>query len=314
MQIFKLKPYCTKTIWGGKNLYKKYGKNDFEDIAESWELSGYPGKESTAVGGIYNGKSITKIIEEKGWSCLGTKAKDFDKFPILIKFIDAAQSLSIQVHPNDEIAKQLGAFGGKTEMWIICDCEPNAFLYMGVKEEISKEKFRDAILDGTITDYLNKVYVKPGDTFFISAGTIHAIGAGITICEIQQTSDTTYRLYDFKRKDKDGNERELHIEQSMVASKLTPTDDFYVIPEKVGNELKLVECPYFNVSRIEADGKEVVTVGADSFATFTVTEGDGYIQNGTVRLQVGKGTSVFALADSGKLEFYGKMSVVKSTL
>jgi mannose-6-phosphate isomerase len=314
MQIFKLKPYCTKAIWGGTNLYKKYGKSDFQDIAESWELSGYPNKESAAQGGIYDGKTISKIINEKGWSCLGDKASGFDKFPILIKFIDAAQSLSIQVHPNDEIAKQLGAFGGKTEMWIILDCEPGSFLYMGVKEPITKEKFRDAILDGTITEYLNKVYVKPGDTYFISAGTIHAIGAGITICEIQQTSDTTYRLFDFKRKDKNGNERELHIEQSMVASILEPTNDFYITPEKVGNELKLVNCPYFNVSRIDVDGNETVEVGKDSFATFTVTEGDGYIQNGSIRIQVGKGTSVFALANAGKVEFYGRMSVVKSTL
>jgi mannose-6-phosphate isomerase len=314
MQIFKLKPYCAKAIWGGKNLYTKYGKSDFTDMAESWELSGYPGKESVALGGLYDGKTIMKIIEEKGWSCLGTKAKDFDKFPILVKFIDAAGSLSIQVHPNDEVAKQLGAFGGKTEMWIICDCEPGAFLYMGVNKELTKEQFRDAILDGTITDHLNKVYVKPGDTYFISAGTIHAIGAGITICEIQQTSDTTYRLYDFKRKDKDGKERELHIEQSMVASKLYPTDDFYVKPEKVGNEIKLVNCPYFNVSRIEVDGNETVEVGADSFATFTVTDGDGYIQCGSARLQVSKGNTVFAFADAGKLDLCGKMSVVKSTL
>ncbi len=314
MQILKLKPYCVKTIWGGKNLNKKYGKNDFEEVAESWELSGYPNKESTALGGLYDGKAITKIIEEKGRSCLGTKAADFDKFPILIKFIDAADSLSIQVHPNDEIAKQLGAFGGKTEMWIICDCEPNAFLYMGVKEELTKEKFRDAILDGSITEYLNKVYVKPGDTFFISAGTIHAIGAGITICEIQQTSDTTYRLYDFKRKDKNGNERELHIEQSMIASKLTPTDDFYVKPQKVGNEIKLVSCPYFNVSKIEVDGSETVTVGADSFATFTVTDGEGYVQNGTAKLQVSKGNTVFAMANAGNVQFFGKLSIVKSTL
>ncbi len=314
MQIFKLKPYCAKAIWGGRNLYNKYGKTDFEDMAEAWELSGYPGKESVAAGGQYDGKTITEIINEKGWSCLGKKAAGYDKFPILIKFIDAAQSLSIQVHPNDEIARQLGAFGGKTEMWIICDCEKDAFLYMGVKEPLTKEKFRDAILDGTITEYLNKVYVKPGDTYFISAGTIHAIGAGITICEIQQTSDTTYRLFDFKRKDKNGNERELHIEQSMVASILEPTNDFYVEPEKIGNELKLVNCPYFNVSRIECTESESVLVGADSFAVFTVTDGSGTIENGDDTVNVCKGDTVFAFADAGEIVLNGKMSVVKSTL
>ena len=314
MQIFKLKPYCVQTIWGGNNLYTKYGKNDFQNMAEAWDLSGYPGKESKALGGIYDGKTITSIIEEKGRACLGTKAANFDKFPILMKFIDAKQSLSIQVHPDDDTAKLLGAYGGKTEMWVICDCEPGAFLYMGVNKELTKEQFRDAILDGSITDHLNKVYVKPGEAYFISAGTIHAIGAGITICEIQQTSDTTYRLYDFKRKDKDGNERELHIEQSMVASKLYPTNDFYVTPEKVGNELKLVNCPLFNVSKIEVEECEAVNVGSDSFATFTVIEGEGYIKSGSVMIQVSKGNSVFAFADSGKIELCGKMTVVKATL
>lgn len=314
MQIFKLKPYCVKTIWGGTKLYEKYGKGDFKDIAESWELSGYPGKESVAIGGAFNGKSISEIISEKGWECLGKKAVGLEKFPLLIKFIDAAQSLSIQVHPNDEIAKQLGAFGGKTEMWIVCDCEPGAFLYMGVKQEMTKEFFRNAILDGTITEYLNKVYVKPGDVFYISAGTIHAIGAGITICEIQQTSDTTYRLYDFKRKDKNGKERELHIEQSMIASKLFPTNDFYVSPKNTGDETKLVSCPYFEVSRIDVNETAEITVGEDSFAAFTVIEGDGMIKNGSVELQIGKGDTVFAFANVGKLEFFGKLKVVKSTL
>jgi len=314
MDIVKLKPYCAKAIWGGKNLNLKYGKKDYEEIAEAWELSGYPGKESVAVGGEYDGKTINEIISICGKAVLGTKAEKYDKFPILIKLIDAASPLSIQVHPSDENAKTLGADGGKTEMWIICDCEKDAFLYFGVKERLSAEQFKNAILDGSITEYLNKVPVKPGDTFFIEAGTIHAIGAGITICEIQQTSDTTYRLYDYKRKDKDGNERELHIEKGMIASNLEPISDFYEKGEMIGNELRLVSCPFFNVSRINVKGSTDINVDCSSFAALTVTEGVGEIQNGDTVIEVSKGDTVFVPASSGDIYLDGVMTVIKSTL
>ena len=314
MNIIKLKPYLAQAIWGGNKLNEKYGKKGETNVAESWELSGYPGKESVAVGGEYDGKTITEIIEAEGNGILGEKADGMDKFPLLIKLIDAAQPLSIQVHPNDEMSKKLGAFGGKTEMWIICECEPDAFLYFGFKDKLDGEKFKNAILDGTITEYLNKVPVKKGDTFFIEAGTIHAIGAGITICEIQQTSDTTYRLYDYKRKDKNGNERELHIEKGMIASDLEPITHFYEEGVLDGNELKLVCCPYFNVSRIEVKGASDVTVGQDSFAAFTVTEGVGEITSGNETVCVSKGDTVFAPAGSGVILLDGVMTVVKSTM
>ncbi|MBR2474479.1 MAG: class I mannose-6-phosphate isomerase [Clostridia bacterium] len=314
MDIVKLKPYCAKAIWGGKNLNLKYGKKDYDEIAESWELSGYPGKESIAVGGKYDGKTINEIISICGKAVLGTKAEKYDKFPMLIKLIDAASPLSIQVHPSDENAKALGADGGKTEMWIICDCEKDAFLYFGVKERLSAEQFKNAILDGSITEYLNKVPVKPGDTFFIEAGTIHAIGAGITICEIQQTSDTTYRLYDYKRKDKDGNERELHIEKGMIASNLEPISDFYEKGEMIGNELRLVSCPFFNVSRINVKGSTDINVDCSSFAALTITEGVGEIQNGDTVIEVSKGDTVFVPASSGDIYLDGVMTVIKSTL
>ena len=313
--MFKLKPYCTKAIWGGKKLNIKYGKKDFEDVAESWELSGYAGKESTVAFGDNIGKTITELVKQYGVSeFLGTKAVSYSKFPLLIKFIDAAQPLSIQVHPSDENAKMLGADGGKTEMWIICDCDDDAFLYFGVKEKISAEKFAQSIIDGSITEYLNKIPVKKGDTFFISAGTIHAIGAGITICEIQQTSDTTYRLYDYKRKDKDGNERELHIEKGKIASNLEPISDFYEKGVNLGNELQLVSCPFFTVSRIEVDQSNKTTVDSTSFAALTVTDGNGIITNGTCSLTVGMGDTVFVPANSGTVSFSGKMTVIKSTL
>ena len=314
MSIFKLKPYCAKAIWGGRNLNLKYGKKDFEEIAESWELSGYKGKESIVEGGEFDGSTVTDLTEKLGWSILGSKAKGFDKFPMLIKLIDSAQPLSIQVHPSDENAKELGADGGKTEMWIVCDCEDGAFLYFGVKEKLDKDKFKDAILDGSITDYLNKVPVKPGDTFFIKAGTIHAIGAGITICEIQQTSDTTYRLFDYKRKDKDGNERELHIDKGMIASDLEVTTDLYVKGEVNGNTTRLVSCPFFNVSRTEVHGASAINVDQTSFAALTVTDGVGEIQCGEEAIAVSKGDTVLVTAGSGDVYLDGIMTVVTSTL
>lgn len=314
MKMFKLKPYCAKAIWGGNNLRKKYGKISEENIAEAWELSGYPGKESVIVGGEFDGKTITELISVLGQRALGTKAESYDKFPLLIKLIDAAAPLSIQVHPNDEIAKKLGADGGKTEMWIICDCENDAFIYYGMKEVLSAEAFEKAILDGSITEHLNKVYVKPGDTFFIKAGTVHAIGAGITICEIQQTSDTTYRLFDYKRKDANGNERELHIEKGIIATDQTPPEGFYEEGIRRGDETVLVSCPYFTVSRLEINGEASVTVGKESFSAFTVTNGEGKLHSVGDEITLKKGETVFIPADSGNLKICGNMTVVRSQL
>ncbi len=314
MKLVKLKPYCHKAIWGGTNLYGKYGKTAFKNIAEAWELSGYEGKESVADGGRYDGRTVNEVIAAEGKVILGTRAGGADRLPILIKLIDAARPLSIQVHPSDENAKALGADGGKTEMWIICEAEPGAYLYYGVKEKISGEKFRKAILDGTITEYLNKVPVKKGDTFFIKAGTIHAIGAGITLCEIQQTSDTTYRLYDYKRKDAYGNERELHIEKGIIASSLDVQTEFYEKGVQKGNERVMVSCPFFNVSVIEVDGEEKTKVTGESFAAFTVTEGSGSVISDEEEIRVSKGTTVLAFAGAGDITLRGKMSVIKSTL
>lgn len=314
MKLVKLKPYCHKAIWGGTNLYEKYGKDAFKDIAEAWELSGYEGKESRADGGKYDGKTINEVIAAEGKEILGTAAGDSGKLPILIKLIDAAKPLSIQVHPSDENAGALNADGGKTEMWIICEAEKDAFLYYGVKEKLSGERFREAILDGTITDYLNKVPVKTGDTFFIKAGTIHAIGAGITICEIQQTSDTTYRLYDYKRKDALGNERELHIEKGIIASNLNVQTEFYEEGVQKGNEKVMVSCPFFNVSVLDVNGEEKTEITEKSFAAFTVTEGTGAIISADEEISVTKGSTVFAVAGAGEITLRGSMHVVKSTL
>lgn len=314
MKIVRMRPYCTGAIWGGKKLKARYGKEADFDVAEAWELSGYPGKESRVSGGELDGMTLGRLIDTFGRGILGSKAKDGEGFPIIIKFIDSAAPLSIQVHPDDKNAKLLGADGGKTEMWIICEAEKDAYIYFGVKDNIKPETFAEAISDGTITERLNKIYVNPGDTFFIKAGTVHAIGAGITLCEIQQTSDTTYRLYDYDRVDAGGKKRELHIEKGKIASCLIPPDHFYEKGERIGNENILVTCDYFTVSRVDVNGKSCVTVGDDSFSSFTVTQGSGSIECCEDRLRLKKGDTVFAFAGAGELALDGNMTVIRSKL
>ena len=315
MGLYKLTPYVKQAIWGGRKLYNEYGKRGFDEIAETWELSAFEGKESTVVGGQYDGLTVTELIKALGGKCaIGTKAPEDGSFPLLIKFIDSASPLSIQVHPDAETAAKIGGdAASKTEMWVICEAEEGAYLYFGMKEDTSPEDFAAAIRDGSITDKLNRVTVKAGDVFFIPSGTIHAIGAGITICEIQETSDTTYRLYDYGRLDKDGNPRELHIEKGTMASNLNALSEFYEVPEKLadGGEM-LVECPFFTTYR--RFGGNSFTVGEDSFSALTVVSGEGNLTNGGESLTVRKGDTVFIPAGSGEVTVGGNIVAIDSRI
>ncbi len=315
MGLFKLTPYVKQAIWGGKKLYTEYGKRGFDEIAETWELSAFAGKESTVVGGVYDGLTVTALIDELGGRCaIGTKAPEDGSLPLLIKFIDSASPLSIQVHPDAETAAKIGGdAASKTEMWVICEADEGAFLYFGLKEDTAPEEFADSIRDGSITEKLNRVPVKAGDVFFIPSGTIHAIGAGITICEIQETSDTTYRLYDFGRTDKDGNPRELHIEKGTIASNLNALNEFYEVPVALpdGGEL-LVECPLFTTYR--RFGGHTFTVGEDSFSALTVVSGEGTLSNEGESLTVRKGDTVFIPAGSGEVTVCGDIVAIDSRI
>lgn len=315
MGLYRLSPYVKQAIWGGRKLYNEYGKRGFEEIAETWELSAFAGKESTVVGGGYDGLTVTALIETLGGrSAIGTRAPEDGSLPLLIKFIDSASPLSIQVHPDGETAAKIGGdAASKTEMWIICEAEEGAYLYFGMKEDTTPEDFAAAIRDGSITEKLNRVPVKAGDVFFIPSGTIHAIGAGITICEIQETSDTTYRLYDFGRLDKDGNPRELHIEKGTMASNLNALSEFYEVPEKLadGGEM-LVECPFFTTYR--RFGGNSFTVGEDSFSALTVVSGEGTLSSGGEVLSVRKGDTVFIPAGSGEVTVGGSIVAIDSRI
>ncbi len=200
MKLEQLSPAFKDYLWGGTKLRDVYGKNcDFDKVAESWELSTHPAGESTLAGGDHPGLTLSQYFQQFP-EVLGKNARAFRDFPVLIKLIDAKDPLSIQVHPSDEYALRVEGEYGKTEMWVIVDCEPGAFLYFGVNRPVSKEEFQQRIENNTVLEVLNKVEVRPGDVFFIQSGTIHAIGAGILICEIQQNSNCTYRVYDYGRR------------------------------------------------------------------------------------------------------------------
>ena len=223
MAILKLKPSCKDYLWGGTRLRTEFGiEYDRDPLAESWELSCHPDGPSYIVNGEYAGKTLQQYIDENGKEILGTDCQSFGQFPVLIKFIDAKKDLSIQVHPDNAYALKNEGQYGKTEMWYVMDAAEGASLFYGFAKEVSEEEFEERIRNHTLTDVLNKVMIHKGDVLFIDPGTIHAIGAGSLIAEIQQNSNVTYRVYDYGRKGPDGKERELHVDKALQVTKREP--------------------------------------------------------------------------------------------
>ncbi len=302
----KLRPIFKDYLWGGNKLVKEYNKKcDFPKVAESWELSVHKDGESIIADGEFKGKPLSEYLENNP-DAIGESAKVFENFPILIKFIDAKDNLSIQVHPQDEYALKNNGEYGKTEMWYILDCEEDSYLYYGFNREISKEEFKESIENNTVLDYLNKVKVNKGDVFFIEAGTVHAIGKGIVICEIQQNSNTTFRVYDYDRIDKDGNKRPLHIEQAIEVSETKPAKNY----KRDGNIL--AKCKYFTVEEIEVCDKEILKVTKETFKSIIVTDGCGEIKNGKYTVSINKGDSIFIPAQSNSYEISGNCKLIIS--
>lgn len=307
----KLSPAFKDYIWGGTKLKELYNKkSDLDIVAESWELSAHQDGESIIANGIYKGLPLTKYIEKVGHGILGTNAKKFDYFPILIKFIDAKNPLSVQVHPNDEYALKNEGEYGKTEMWYILDCEEGASLYYGFSKDITKEEFADAIKNNTLTDILCSVPVHKGDVFFIPSGTVHAIGAGIMICEIQQNSNTTYRVYDYNRCDKNGNTRPLHTEKAIAVSTLTKSPA--IPPQKDGDYVTLAECDYFTVRKITVKESLSIDIDTTSFRSLIITDGSGTLKIADDTLKFEKGDSIFVPAQSDRLNIYGDCTIILS--
>lgn len=306
MNYFKFQPLLKQTLWGGDKIIPfKHLSTVMENVGESWEISGVKDNETIAAG---DGRSLNQLVRDMKGRLVGEAnyQRFGDEFPLLIKFIDARQDLSIQVHPTDEIAHRQGRERGKTEMWYVMDSEPDAKLYNGLKLQITPEQYKQMVADDTICDALAQYSVKEGDCFFIPAGRIHAIGAGCFLVEIQQTSDVTYRIYDFKRKDKDGNYRQLHTQEASESINYTVLDDYRTHYQPRTNESQLlVECPYFNTAVY--DLTEAMTIDyseLDSFVILIGMKGEGTltIDGETVAFSAGETILVPASAQEVRTE------------
>lgn len=302
MSILKLKPSCKDYLWGGHRLVDEYGKEyDGDVLAETWELSCHPDGPSTIVNGPWAGKTLPQYIEEAGSQVLGTNCRRFRDFPILIKFIDAKQSLSIQVHPDNRYALKNEGQYGKTEMWYVVDAGKDAFLYFGFEKEISKEEFEQRIKEDTLLEVLHKTPVQKGDVLFIKSGTIHAIGSDILIAEIQQNSNVTYRVCDYGRLGADGKPRALHIDKALDVTCLAPP-----VPQDFGGHLARCGCFTADLKKGGFDGY----AGEESFVSLLVTDGSGTLHCGGETATLTRGDSVFLPAGSGAYTVEGNVTAL----
>ncbi len=278
-EILKCAPAFKDYLWGGDTLKKLYGVHAMEKVAEAWVLSCHPDGPSTVDGGPLAQKTLPQALQELGPAALGSRAARFPFFPQLIKLIDAKDRLSVQVHPSDAYALEHEKQFGKTEMWIVLDAKPGAGIYYGFQRPVSKEEFRHYIESQTLPEILNFVPAKKGDCFFIPSGTVHAIGAGLLIAEIQQNSNVTYRVYDYGRVGADGKQRPLHIEQAIAVSHTDvpkPQPTFAKQTREDAVIQPLAQCDYFTVDRITLNGTVTLTP-QDSFLCVLVLEGSGQL-------------------------------------
>ncbi len=278
MYPLKFEPILKQILWGGDKIVPfKHLNSDLKGVGESWEISGVANNESVVSNGPDRGLTLNQMVRKYRDELVGESnySRFGDSFPLLIKFIDAKQDLSIQVHPDDALAKKRHNSKGKTEMWYIIDADKGAKLRSGFSESITPKEYKERVHNNTITDVLQEYEIKSGDVFFLPAGRIHSIGAGSFIAEIQQTSDVTYRIYDFNRTDDKGNKRELHTELAREAINYEVLDDYRTSYDLEKNEpIELVACPYFTTSiydmteEISCDYSEL-----DSFVIFICVEG-----------------------------------------
>ncbi|MDO5150853.1 MAG: type I phosphomannose isomerase catalytic subunit [Oscillospiraceae bacterium] len=311
----KLNPAFKDYIWGGTKLKEQFSKScSFEKIAESWELSCHEDGPSVIAG---SNQTLAEYIKENGKEVLGTNCSHFDSFPVLIKLIDASDNLSVQVHPDNSYALEHEGEYGKTEMWYIVDCEEGSSLLYGFSKNITKEEFSESIKNNTLLSKVKKVPVKKGDVFFIKSGTLHAIGKGIVIAEIQQNSNTTYRIYDYGRKDKNGNERELHIDKACEVTDLCPAEpcpfNEPCIFEGYSSRL-LSSCEYFTVHLVDITEKAGFDTDSTSFEHLLVIEGKGTLESQNFHTDLKKGDSLFIPAGYGRFTVKGNCLIIKTRI
>ena len=298
----KFKPILKPMIWGGNDIPAfKNIKTELQNVGESWEVSGVNGNISVVSEGQLAGKSLTELIAENKEALEGKSSnnKYGETFPLLIKFIDAKSDLSIQVHPDDKLAKQRHNSFGKTEMWYVIDASDDAFLYTGFERLLTLDEYVKTVADNTFTDSLKRYDVKAGDVFYLPAGRVHAIGTGCFIAEIQQTSDITYRIYDYDRKDANGNARELHTELAKDAINFEVLDNYKTEYRNKTNEVvALASGPYFETNLIEFDSAiERNYSDIDSFVILICTEGSCHIATSAGNYAVNKGETILIPAE-----------------
>lgn len=304
--MWTFNPILKSVIWGGDKIAPYKGiKTEQSNIGESWEISGVEGSESVVADGPDAGLTITQLIKRYGGKLLGERnyLKYGDSFPLLIKFIDAHDDLSVQVHPSDELAQRRGSKFGKTEMWYVLGAEKEARLANGFRTPVNPEEYAHLVESGEIMDVLNFNPVAPGDTFFIPAGRVHAIGKGVFVAEIQETSDITYRLYDYKRKDKDGNERRLHTEEAFEAINFNDTEGKAIDCNPIENiPVNLVTSPFFTTNLLKMDHEMMRDYSEwDTFVVIICTRGEASISTGESSVTLREGHTVLIGASCKKL-------------
>lgn len=317
MEILKLSPATKDYLWGGNKLREDYNKESKDDkIAETWELSSHKDGPSTIVGGSYSGLTFKKYLDEVGKKVIG-KNYSKDRFPILVKFIDAKNPLSIQVHPEDDYALKNEGDYGKTEVWYIMEAKEDAFLYYGFNKKMDKKEVRQAIKDGSLLDHLAKKPVQKGDVVFIEAGTVHAINEDIMVCEIQQNSNVTYRVYDYQRKDKNGRLRDLHIDQALDVANLSPSRPPSFDQENTiaSNLTTIAKCDYFTSYKGSLKKERLNhKINENSFHGLIFLDGQGRLVMKDQVLEFKKGDSFFVPAQDGNYIIEGSGDYILSSL
>lgn len=320
--MFKFEPILKSIIWGGEKIVPyKHLDSDQKSVGESWELSGVKGDESVIANGEYAGKTLPELISILKGDLVGNKVyeKHGTEFPLLVKFIDARQDLSIQVHPNDELSRKRHGKNGKTEMWYVVGADEGAHLLSGFSKQVTPEEYAAKVADNTVTEVLTNYNVKAGDVFFLPAGRVHAIGAGSFVAEIQQTSDVTYRIYDYGRVGKDGKPRELHVELAKDAIDFSVEADYRThYHEEKNKEVELVSCNYFTTSLFdltEETSKDVSSL--DSFLIVMGLAGEGkLIDDKGEEISIRQGETVLLPATTLNVKFIpnGTLKVLTSHL
>lgn len=318
MEILRLQPAGKDYLWGGTRLREEYGKKiDLTPLAETWECSVHPDGPSIVANGQYKGKALSEVLKLHP-EYLGTKVEN-GELPILVKFIDAKKDLSVQVHPDDEYARKYEHQNGKTEMWYVIDADDDASLIYGFRHKVTEDILRNAVNTGSLDKHLQKVPVHKGDVFFVPAGTVHGIGAGILVAEIQESSNVTYRVYDYDRVDKNGKKRELHFDKSVQVMNMNIAPEIKQKPHIIkyypgcSREL-LCRCKYFEVERIQVTKGFSFSVMEQSFQVLMCLDGHGQVETmdaGLKPVRFMKGETLFLPAEIGRCLVIGDSTILK---